>query len=113
MAIDPATLKSRTIRECILRTLSVADRAGVTVGFSETQIFDGFRASVLRYQVEEVRPELTDLVQDKLAEEFADPTEPEGSGLVRYRLTSRGRDFVRGAFPWGRIDEFTGSQGIL
>ena len=108
--MDAEILKSRTIRECILRCLSIADRAGVTVGFSFQQVADGFAGSQFEYAEGDVRSGLNDLVGDELAERFADPVSP---GAWRYRITSRGRDFVRGSFPWGRIDEYTGRQGLI
>ncbi len=108
--MDTATLKSRTIRECILRVLSIADRAGVAVGFSFQQILDGFATSELEYGDDDVRPDLNDLADDRLVERFSDAARP---GMSRYRISSRGRDFVRARFPWGKIDEFTGDQSLL
>ena len=108
--IDPATLRSRTVRECILRCVSIADKAGVTIGFSLQQVFDGFMTSELQYTPDDVRPELNDLVDDGMIEKFDDPA---GGGEKRYRITTRGRDFVRARFPWGRVDEFTGDQRLI
>lgn len=108
--MEAEVLKSRTIRECILRCLSIADRAGVTVGFSFRQVVDGFAGSQFEYGEADIRSELNDLVGDQLAERFDDPVSPGG---WRYRISSKGRDFVRGRFPWGRIDEFTGGQNVI
>lgn len=108
--MEPEILKSRTIRECILRCLWLADRAGVVVGFSFRQVVEGFSGSEYEYTEPDIRSELNDLVADDLAERFADQV---NAGQFRYRITSKGRDFVRGRFPWGKIDEFTGGQGVL
>lgn len=107
--MDAQTLRSRIIRECILRLLHNTFRANPDVGVLATHIFQGFGTGLVQYTQAEIEAELADLADDKLI------TVENAPGLSAvpqklFRSTSRGRDFARANFPWGRVDEYTGEQ---
>ena len=110
--MDRNVLRSRLIRECILKLLARVFRASPDVAVEWRQIMDGFMTSRLRYDRSDVEPELADLVEDGLIERVDVPGD-DGGPVAAYRITSRGRDFVRAHFPWARIDEFSGDQRIV
>lgn len=109
--MDLSVQRSRTIRECILKLLFGMFRANPDLAVEARHIYEGFATSRLQYSREDIDPELVDLIEDGLVQVIDLPgmTTPPEKG---YRLTSRGRDFVRARFPWGRIDEFTGDQRL-
>lgn len=109
--MDAATLRSRTVRECILRLLYNCFRANADIGVMAAHIFEGFSTGQVQYTQSEIESELADLIADELITIENAP----GVGVIAekiYKTTSRGRDFVRANFPWGRVDEYTGEDGV-
>ncbi len=109
--LTPEVLRSRTIREAILHALHGAflGDLAIHVGVPRERILALFNDSKVDYAPEQIDVELLDMIEDGLIEQVPyDGVEalPDTS----YRITSRGRDFVRGKFPWHRVDEYTGGQ---
>lgn len=110
--MDATVQRSRTIRECILKLLSRMFQANPDLAVEARHIYEGFATSRLQYGREDIDPELLDLIEDGLVHvgDLPGMTTPPEKG---YRLTSRGRDFVRARFPWAKIDEFTGDEKLV
>ncbi len=107
--MNPAVLRSRSIREAILRLLRNTFEACPDVGCLAHHIYSGFGSGRVQYDRAEIDAELADLVADKLI------TVANAAGIAEipekiYHISSRGRDFVLARFPWGRVDEYTGEE---
>jgi len=109
--VEPQVLRSRTIRECILKLLLRMFQAAPELAVAADHVYEGFSTSRLQYTRDDIDPELMDLIESGLVEAIDLPG-PGAPGLPAkgYRITSAGRDFVRARFPWGKIDEFSGDQ---
>jgi hypothetical protein len=104
-------VRSRAIREAILRLVNNAYIGCPDVGVMACHIYEGFTTGRVRYTQTEIDAELIDLADENLITiENAASVAPIPDKL--YKITGRGRDFVRARFPWGRIDEFTGKDKI-
>lgn len=107
--MNPAVVRSRAIREAILRLLNNVFMGCPDVGCLASHIYEGFTTGRVRYTQTEIDAELADLVDDRLISvENAPGVEAIPDKL--YKATSRGRDFVRARFPWDRVDEYTGKD---
>ena len=130
--LSPEVFSSRTIREAILLMLNAAFRGDPEFGVvPHGRILADFDTGRTRYTPAQIDVDLRVLVADELVERVpcdGGPDRPRHVGVHRdldppageagrvplpdkvYRITSPGRDFVRGKFPWHRIDEYTGGQ---
>ena len=109
-AIRRAVVRSRSIREIVLRQLN-SIYAYPNLGLTYETILVGFSTGVVRYTVDEIEGELVSLIQDGLIVQFNAPGgEPLPEKL--YRIIKNGHDFVLANFPWMRVDEYTGKQEL-
>lgn len=110
MAVSPQVLRSRRIRERILHVLVAAHKGLPGAKVEHAQILAAFANDRARFTQEEIEVQLFDLVEDGLLdqENASWGTPPE----KLYGTTSQGRDFHLAAFPWDRIDEYTGGQKL-
>ena len=107
--MEPQILRSRTIRECILKLLLRMFQAALELAVAADHVYEGFSSSRLQYTRDDIDPELIDLIESGLVEAIDLPA--TGTMPAKgYRITSAGRDFVRARFPWGRVDEYSGNQ---
>ncbi len=97
--------RSRFVRGLLLDLLGTADAAGAGFGLRFDQIRTGVSRSRIEASPAELRRELNDTVDDKLARRKWD----DAFGSNMYTITSRGRDFRRADMPWDRIDDFSGT----
>jgi len=110
--VEPQVLRSRTIREALLKLLMRMFQADPELAVAGEDLYQGFSTSRLQYDRAEVDGELINLMDEGLVEVVDLPAifGFERLPAKHYRITSRGRDFVRARFPWGKIDEFSGDQ---
>jgi hypothetical protein len=109
MAADPSVIRSRGIRERILRLLAAQYAGNPAAGVPHGQIVEGFSTGRVSYGSHEIQCELLDLHDSDLVRILPGDGDPEKT----YQITKNGRDFCRAKFPWGRIDEYTGSAGLM
>ncbi|MCD4699872.1 MAG: hypothetical protein K8R91_04795 [Phycisphaerae bacterium] len=104
--MDAGILRSRTVRESILRQLYNVFKANPDVGCLANHFFEGLSTGATQYTQSEIEAEFAELRDDDLITiENSPGVGPMPEKLIR--ITARGRDFVRGRFPWMKIDEFT------
>ena len=108
-APDPRVIRHRGIRERILRLLDAQWRGNPDGAVPYTQIVQGFATGRVSYSPSEIQGAVLDLGDDRLIDEAPDDLGAADGLEKAFRVTSRGRDFVRARMPWGRIDEYTGS----
>ena len=109
--ITPQVLRSRAIREAILRSLHVLFQASPGLWLGHGHILRGFAGSRARYTEEQITGELINLIDDELVEQQNAPT-ADALPDKEYCITKGGRDFKAAGFPWMKIDEFTGGQSL-
>ena len=103
-------IRSRTIREALLRTLNAAYHGSPDVHVPAEQIYTGFARSRVPYAREEIDAEIVDLI-DRGMIDSTPLTHSIGPMPERgFRITARGRDFCRAGFPWMKLDEYTGDE---
>jgi len=110
--MDPEIRNSRAIRESILRMLYNAFQSSPDIRVRADDIYAGFSTGEIQHDRHEINAELADLMADQLivVEDIPSVSPVTKKG---YKLTSRGRDFVRARFPWGRVDEYTGDKKAM
>lgn len=110
--IDAATIRSRCIRETILRILYNTFRANPGIAVVARHLYEGLSTGQIPYSVEAIDVELAELLDRGLVESIDAPGEIGPAHVRAYRCTAKGRDFHRAGCPWNKIDEFTGSQKL-
>ncbi len=103
--MDAGILRSRTIRESILRQLYNVFRANPDVGCLANHFFEGLSTGLIQHSQAEIEVEFAELRDDGLITIENSP----GVGAMPeklLRITARGRDFTRARFPWMKVDQF-------
>ena len=108
MTADPSVIRSRGIRERILRLLAAQYAGNPEAGVPHGQIVEGFSTGRVSYTAAEIQGEVLDLEECGLVRILPGEDQPERT----YQITKNGRDFVKAKFPWGRIDEYTGQAKL-
>lgn len=101
-----AVVRSRALRELILRLLKIHLDAGLDVGYGVDDLGNGIGVSECDFSEAEVKAELRSLRADGLIK--ASPVFED-----RVVLSDDGTDFCRAGYPWSMIDRFTGNKKIL
>jgi len=110
--ITPAVLRSRSIRELILKIGYNTHQAAPGVAVLARHVYAAFSTGRVQYEKAEIDVEISDLIDDGLLAVEDLPGVGVGPAEKGYQATSKGRDFYRAGYPWGRIDEFTGDGQI-
>lgn len=103
MTPNATVIRSRSIRAMLLNSLWTVDGAGLGLGLTYGQLSNGFAASKIGISEPELRRELNDLVDARLAARTWD----EDMRDDMYTIANRGRDFKRAGCPWDKIDDFS------
>ena len=110
MTASASVLKSRMIREGILRPLFHLHQQNAEVGMTPPQLYALFSGMVMPPSREEISAEVSVMVEDSWLEsdQFQGLSGPER----RFRITRQGRDFLLGECPWEAIDKYSGRQKL-
>jgi hypothetical protein len=105
------TIRSRSIRELILRLCYNTHRANPDISVLARHIYEGFSTGRIQYLREDIDPEISALVEAGMIAVVNVPN--VGMPEKGYRITNRGGDFFRAGCPWAKIDEFTGEARLM
>ena len=110
--ITAAILRSRIIREAILKIAYNTHQAAPGVAVLARHLYAAFSTGKVQYEKAEIDAEISDLIDDGLLAVEDLGGVGVGPAEKGYQSTSKGRDFYRAGYPWGRIDEYTGDGQV-